>query len=200
MHMRTFFRVKTLAGIAATGVAAVLIVAASLGNVFGDRVDVILQEVAKIENQAQPFAVEVKIKEGKSSFGEKEHVTFVVRSDRDCYLMLIDVGTSGIASVLFPNEWHKSHFVEAGKEYMIPPENSDFVFEVSGPYGMETIKAIASIEPLDSVEKAEKKQAGPFEQLDNPVTVFKDIATKLKERSTKQWSTATLTFEVRAAQ
>jgi hypothetical protein len=77
-----------------------------------------------------------------------DKVTFYFRADHDSYVNLIDVGSSGQVSVLFPNRHHPDNFVKANRIYTIPEEDSGFSIFVQGPPGLERIKAIATQQPL----------------------------------------------------
>jgi len=74
-------------------------------------------------------------------------VTVYFEPDKDCYLTLIDVGTSGKITRLWPNEFSgNDNFVQAGKRHSFPGPSDRFVFRVSGPEGIERIAAVASTE------------------------------------------------------
>ena len=94
------------------------------------------------------FRVEVWTDKTEYHIGEKD-MKFHFRSERDCYLTLIDVGTSGNVIVIFPNLFHQNNFIKAGIEYVIPNEDDGFKIEVGGPPGIEKIFVIASISRIE---------------------------------------------------
>jgi len=97
-----------------------------------------------------PFKVGVKVNGGDNpTVGIGQTVSFSFVSDRDCYLTLIDVGTSGTVTVLFPNQFHKDNFVKAGQEITIPDSSMGFKIQAQGPPGREMVKAIATLENID---------------------------------------------------
>lgn len=77
-----------------------------------------------------------------------DNIAFYCRSSRDCYLTLIDIGPDGNLTVLLPNRFMPSNQIRAGRLYRIPAADWDFEFIVQPPGGLERIKAIASMKPL----------------------------------------------------
>ncbi|MBI4715668.1 MAG: DUF4384 domain-containing protein [Nitrospirae bacterium] len=106
----------------------------------------LVEQVAALEREEQPFRVEVWTDQPVYRIGEA--VTFSFRSSRDGYLTLFDIGTSGEVRVLYPNRFHPDSFVEAGKIYRIPDPSAGFQIRVAGPSGLERVKAIATLEPV----------------------------------------------------
>lgn len=178
-------------------VLAAFLLCSSIGinsTMAGDA-DEVLAAAEKIENKEQPFAIEIRIKGDKSNFSVGDEVDFIFKTDKDCYLTLIDIGTSGKTSIIFPNEWHKSNKIQAGKEYQVPSAESDFHFKVEGPTGkLELVKAIASLEPIEI--KAKVAERGPFKVIRNAKLVLKDLSAELKTRDSKEWSTSTVSFYI----
>jgi hypothetical protein len=73
-----------------------------------------------------------------------------VRADRDCYLTLINVGTSGKVTVLFPNQYRRDGFIRGGRVYRTETRGEmPFKIRATGPAGRELVKVIATREPLD---------------------------------------------------
>jgi hypothetical protein len=74
------------------------------------------------------------------------------RADRDSYHTLFNIGTSGRLTVLFPNYVFQNNFITANKIYAIPGEEYRFEYELSGPAGVEKIKAIATTSKRNLLE------------------------------------------------
>jgi hypothetical protein len=72
-----------------------------------------------------------------------------VEADRSCHLALIDVGTTGRVSVLWPNAWRADGWIEGGRTYDLPDvESPEFAYELTGQAGRERILAVGSLEPI----------------------------------------------------
>lgn len=132
--------------------------------------------LAALDNPEPPFEVEVwanRIEEGETQekpAGEKllqtrigELIQFNFRAERDCYLTLLDLGTSGKITVLFPNQYRPDGAIEGGKVYQTGAKGElPFQIRATGPSGRELVKVIATLEPLDlaSLQLGEAGGAG----------------------------------------
>ncbi len=99
---------------------------------------------------ARDIAITAKRKKADYRIGQKIVVGF--RSSQDCYLTLLNVGTSGKLTVLFPNSLHRDNFIQAGRDYRIPEVEDDFDYELQGPPGVEKLKAVATLEKISLLE------------------------------------------------
>jgi len=84
----------------------------------------------------------------KKRYRVGEAIRFYFRTDRGCYLTLIDYETNGNVKVLFPNRYCQDNFIRAGKTYTIPSNEYGFKLIIEPPSGIEKIKAIATTEPF----------------------------------------------------
>ena len=72
------------------------------------------------------------------------------RAQRDCYLTVINVGTSGRVTVLFPNEHRPDGWIRGGRVYQTETEGEmPFKIRAVGPPGRELVKAVATLEPIE---------------------------------------------------
>lgn len=77
-------------------------------------------------------------------------IRFNFKAERDCYLSMINVGTSGKVTVLFPNEFRPDGRIQGGKIYQTGTEGEmPFRIRAGGPAGRELVKVVATLEPLD---------------------------------------------------
>ncbi len=77
-------------------------------------------------------------------------IRFNFRADRDCYLTLINVGTSGKITVLFPNKYSPDGFIQGGRVYQTETRGEmPFKIRAKGPAGRELVKVVATLAPLD---------------------------------------------------
>lgn len=75
---------------------------------------------------------------------EGDRVRFKYRTNFDGYLYVIDIGTSGKSSTLFPNaETGQDNHVTVSKDYQIPATNSA-VFRVAGPAGYDVVTFVVN--------------------------------------------------------
>ena len=77
--------------------------------------------------------------------GETVSITFT--ADKDCYLTLMDVGTSKTVVRLWPNDYSGTdNFIQAGEKRQFPRPSDKFGFFVEGPVGVENVVAYATSE------------------------------------------------------
>ncbi len=122
------------------------------------------------------------------AFGE--NVVLNVKTNRDAYLTIVDVGTSGRVHVIFPNRFQTDNRIRAGQTIQVPDPRADFDFQVHGPAGTELIKVIASPDPAPLFRAGDTEPAGPFKALKaGAPTVAKDLQVILREPRHREWDT-----------
>lgn len=84
------------------------------------------------------------------AIGEALHV--MVRPHKEAYITVVDVGTSGKVTVLYPNYFQHSSRVRGGSTLEIPHEGAAWQIKVGGPPGVDLIEVFASQEPLSLPE------------------------------------------------
>lgn len=140
-------------------------------------------------------ARDISIRARKYRIGDKIVVYF--RSDRDCYLTLLNIGTSGKLTVLFPNYLVQNNFIRANTTYAIPGEEYRFDYELSGPYGIEKIKAIATTSKRNLLDLAFSKKEF-FHSVESGVAArdISIVAKKMEGVPSESWADAMCEFEV----
>ena len=104
------------------------------------------KRLGDMDNIGQPFGVRVWFAENRTSLGIGESVQFQAESERDGYLTLVDLGTDGTVTVLFPNGEDRDNRVRAGQRISFPTESE---IQVLPPAGRGMARAFVTPEPLD---------------------------------------------------
>ena len=140
-------------------------------------------------------ARDIKIIPGKYRIGDKIVVYF--RSDEDCYLTLFNIGTSGKLTILFPNYLFQNNFTRADRIYAIPGDEYPFEYELSGPPGVEKIKAIATTSKLNLLD-FEFSREEFFHSVESSVAArdISIVAKKIGDVPVDSWAEAICEFEV----
>jgi hypothetical protein len=118
---------------------------------------------------AQSQTVEVSLERNQSGvwksidpalvLDQGDLLRFRFRTTFDGYLYVINSGTSGTQSLLFPGDsTGRNNRVQAGKEYFVP--STDASFRVSGPAGHDVVYWLISPVPLDANPAAAVGPAG----------------------------------------
>lgn len=154
-------------------------------------IQVIQQTFQAIQNPApsDDFKLSVWVDRENNTYNVGEAVTFFFKSNRDCYISLINIGTSGKVTLIYPNQYDQNNQIKANVTYRLPREGS-FQFTASGPAGTEMVKAIATLKPADLMNWNTAQAAGPFKQFDQTKgrQVAKDISVTLNQTPAKQWA------------
>ena len=102
---------------------------------------------------------DVKLWTDKSSYNLNDPICFSFSSEKDCYLVLVNIGSSGDITQIFPNRFHSDNFVRAGVTHRIPDGAYGFEFLVEGPSGNERVYAVAGTRPIHIFDDDFNKQA-----------------------------------------
>lgn len=143
-------------------------------------------------------ALQVKVWSEKLQYRIGEAVRFQLRTSRDAYITLVDIGTSGGITMLFPNRFHQSHFVKGGETVMIPPPDAGFNLVVDGPPGIEQVRLIATEEPVKFHPDDFPGQRGTFRSLTRGESgiLTRDIAAEKAKIRPSRWAEDVITLQI----
>ncbi len=79
----------------------------------------------------------------KKTYHQNELPVFIVQSDRDCHLTLVDVDDKGTGTVLFPNKFENDTFIKANQAFEYPRPDAPFQFRLKD-IGTETVIALCN--------------------------------------------------------
>lgn len=134
-----------------------------------------------------------------ATFRIGDEVEISVQATEDCFLTLLNIGTSGRLTILFPNALHPDSRLEANRPHVIPGQEYGFRYVLKGPIGTERLKAIVTTEPVKLVEASFTADGGLFHQVE-PTAAARDIAI-VKETTDAlpdaAWAEANFSFDVR---
>ena len=111
---------------------------------------------------ANALSVVAWVDHADNTYAVGEAVRLFVRSNKDAYLTVLNVGPSGNTTMLFPNAAQRDARVGAHQVVEIPAPGSGASIRVGGPVGRELIKVIASTSPAPLFDAAKLTGAGPF--------------------------------------
>lgn len=160
------------------------------------KVDLWAEKVSKDVNLSRDINV-VPVKSGETfKVGDKINVKF--KSSKDCYLTLLNIGTSGKLTFLYPNTLYKDNFIEGGKLFEIPGDEYGFEYQLSGPAGIEKLKAIVTESKINLVESQFSPDGNMF-KIVSPGAAARDISIiekKIEEIPQDKWNEAYFEFNV----
>jgi len=131
----------------------------------------------------------------KQRYRVGETVTFHFETTRDAYVALINAGTSGAVTFLFPNRFSQGHEVKGKTVYSIPRSQDGYTMNVTGPPGIELVYALATLEPIKFAESDFSGTRSIFRSVDGGV-VTRDINAVAKQTRIDRQAKATIELEV----
>ena len=150
-----------------------------------------VEQILTAETSTPPFNLKVWTNKNRFSIGEP--VTFYFSADKDCYITLLDQGTSGSLRVIFPNPYQMDNFIHSGETYAVPGRAVGYEITVDGPPGIERVKAIAS---LQKPQLPINLSAGFYELTPQNEERMRDITLALKRIPDQQWTQGYLEIDI----
>ena len=154
------------------------------------------KSLGDMDNPAQPFGVDLELLGGKTSFGLGEDIAFIIQSDRDGYVTLVDLGTDGTVAMLLPNEDDPSMPIRAGERLEYPGD--DLAFEALPPVGGGMVRVFLTAEPLDITIPAGELFASGGEKFATEITEALKRAAGIDGGAVRldSWGTASVVYEI----
>lgn len=126
-----------------------------------------------------------------------DEVVFFFKTNKDCHLTLINVGTSGKVNVIFPNKHQHDNLVKAGVEYRVPAEGSAYMFRIDRPAGNDLVKAVATLDNVPLLPEQDIKTEDVSQSVEKPQSeIARDISVALRPVDSKRWAESELTLKV----
>jgi len=141
--------------------------------------------------------IKVELWSDKAAYKIGETMTLHFRTNKDCYVTILDVGTSGKVHILYPNRFSGGGKVLARKTYSIPGRNDGYVIMVEGLQGIEMVRAIATVTPMAMTQVDFSKVGGVFKEVDEPAVLTRDLNIVAKETSPSSRGEGLIRIEIR---
>lgn len=145
---------------------------------------------------AAPTAAQFKLWTDKTSHKIGETLKVFFQSNRDGYATLVNVGSSGKITILYPNAYTPDHAVKAGQTYSIPRPEDFYELSLGGPEGVELVYALFTTAPVRFVEGDLLKSDAFAPVNDKAEAITRDINLTVKKVPLKEQASAVLEIEV----
>jgi hypothetical protein len=165
-------------------------------------------KLANLVNTEKPFKLrlalaprpqdEEKEKKPRTKYKMGESVKIEFEVEKDCYLTLIDIGTSGKAHVIMPNSLQVDNFVRGGKVLLYPEGGWDVAAIIQGPAGTERIKAFATLDPINLFDINLRDMSNLFHTVseDSLSDKISKLKKKLDSLDGARWTDALIEFKI----
>ena len=88
----------------------------------------------------------------KMAYCKNDLMKLSVKSARDCFIRIYLINAEGDTQQIFPNAYQSENRVKQGESVIMPPVNGAFQFRMTEPFGLETIKVVASSEQFSDLK------------------------------------------------
>ncbi len=157
-----------------------------------------IKRIANIHNPNPPFEISIETVDKNGRYGRKnfrvgETISFKIKADKTCHLILFDQDSEGNIYILFPNKYNKNNQIIGSREIIIPSKEMGFYLQFGEPAGMEMVKAICTSKPIDM----ESLGAEKFEEIfrincRTRAILVKKVEESLAQQGKKQWTDASI--------
>ena len=108
---------------------------------------------APAQVRGERYEFELAVELNKPAFVKDEQLVVTVQPAKDCFLRLYLINADIKTQQIFPNDFQKDNLIKAGQKVRVPSEQAGFQFTMEGPWGNETIVAVASSEQFTDLVK-----------------------------------------------
>ena len=144
-----------------------------------------------------PEALMIEVQVDKPVYRAGELIVLTVRANRNCYLALYDTSTEGEITQIFPNKYAVDNLIQGGQIYRIPSQSDNFDYEVTGPPGIERVRAVCTQKNVNIVDPATVSKQETFPRIQQTSPQFEQsVSQKLGTMPSDQWAEASITFQV----
>lgn len=163
-----------------------------------------VRRVAELVNPRSSFSVRIETDRGHNNpvyrIGERMQLRVTVTAS--CYVTLIDIGTSGHLSILYPPAGQPPPRLAPGEPLILPKPGA--YVRIDGPAGLDRIKAIATKQPLLVNEVVRMKGVSTTRSANGLIDSFRSLALPSSGKGIgdltmphDQWAETSIGIEIR---
>jgi Domain of unknown function (DUF4384) len=146
---------------------------------------------------ASDDVVSIKLWANQSKYRIGDRMSLGFATNRDAYVTLVNVGTSGEVTILFPNRFSGSHGVKGGKTYSVPEVGDSYELELKGPPGVELVYALVTLKPVAFLPTDFQSTGRTFHTVTDRASTFtRDINVAIKSIPLREQAKAMLEVDV----
>ncbi|WP_029890680.1 DUF4384 domain-containing protein [Polycyclovorans algicola] len=138
-------------------------------------------------------------------YADGERARVFVKVNQTARVELLDVGSTGVKTVLFPNACQPNNLIQAGQtvEVGVGQQGNTICpgIRVGAPYGLSVLKAVATTDTKVRFDAGRAgTAAGPFSQLQGSASDYARTMTVIVTQApTAKWATTNLHYSVAPA-
>ena len=145
------------------------------------------RQFSQLDNPHTDWKFRIWTEHRNNVFSLGDLVRFRIVSDRDAYVTLLTLSSTGKLCILFPNQYQPDHRIEGGREYWIPPRETppgarNFRICVAPPESTDLVVAVATTERLNLVDQLPSETSSePFYSPANKSLFARDFLAKFSQ-------------------
>jgi len=133
----------------------ILILLISISFIFTASAQEDLKKSIQVINPRPDFALSLRLDKGTgATYAPGERIRIYFRSTKSAYVTIFGYDSRGNIRLLFPNQYQRSHSIDANREYHI-----DGLIEKGTSTGIEYVQGFATEEPVIVTREMERKLA-----------------------------------------
>jgi len=142
-------------------------------------------------------SITVKLWANQPRYRVGDRLTLSFEANQDAFLTIVNVGTSGEVTILFPNRFSGGHGVKAGRTYRIPDAGDSYELVLKGPPGTELVYALLTLKPVIFLPTDFPSTGAVFNSASERVASFtRDINVAAKSIPLREQAKAMIELEV----
>ncbi|MFQ6048899.1 MAG: DUF4384 domain-containing protein [Phycisphaerae bacterium] len=162
-----------------------------------------VRRLAQLTNPHASFSVRLSTDRGSDQpvFGIGEPMELRITATAECYVTLIDIGTSGSLTVLYPPAGREPPRLWPGQVLRLPPKGS---FRVTGPAGLDRVKVIATRRKLPLSAAVQTKGVRVQLVADQILSALRGLTAPSRRKSVgevaipaSEWTETSLAIEIK---
>jgi hypothetical protein len=166
----------------------------NLGPISGIPRAAIWEQLLTKRKSNSDFRVDVWTERAGYRIGDE--LTVFVRANRDCYLTVLDLQTSGNLYVLLPNQYQAEARAKADTTYAVPSSDAPFTIAVNGPAGVEGIKVIATRKPLSLTLPERGKVFATLTTRESQDRFARSLVSQIEKLNNEEWDSSEWTVRI----
>ncbi|MHC4660429.1 MAG: DUF4384 domain-containing protein [Planctomycetota bacterium] len=152
------------------------------------------KQLEKIRNHKPGFPVKLWTNKPRGEpYYEGETVTFHFTVGKLAYAYIYALQPDGSIGQLYPNPYMEQMKLEAGKEYIFPPENASFDIPINPPHGLHRVKMVACTKNVDPYAPEPDSTNLKSIAADDDTTM-RNIGIRLHSEAPTEWAETTIRF------
>lgn len=189
--------VAVIAALKTVALAALTALAAPLAQAQERTMTVEQAAVQSVSVPASDLKLSLWADHANGVYADGEKARVFLKVNETARVELLDVGSTGVKTVLFPNACQPDNLIPAGKVVEVGIGGSCTGIRVGAPYGLSVLKATATTGSTTVLSGKTTRSAGPFSEYAGSAEDYqRGMTVIISQAPQAKWATASLNYSV----